>query len=290
MPMANSTNARSPSGSDLTDEEPDDGSQELEAKVERKHWWEKTVEYWFVRHVMPEVSDAFPMAHHPEASFGDLLLRDGRKFRLIEFKATRAGFGLEKLKYPALLQRKVGDAPPKPKPGTFEALLLEHHGRIAGHDKRTAHVFVFGMLESSGFVLKSRVYADRDAEKLPLRNQADVDGLGSMTGDEMYAYMMELDKARGGRVGSGSFVLVGLEGGQSLLLTAQEFGSGFRLGLDAKAAKAAKAAKDATAALKEAEDLAATKVVANLMKARMKATSPNTAASKTPPGGSHSNK
>ena len=79
-------------------------SPELAEKLGTKNWWEKTVEYWFVRRVMPEVADAFPMAGHEEKSFGDLLLADNNEFRLIEFKAREDGIDDEKWKFEHLFE------------------------------------------------------------------------------------------------------------------------------------------------------------------------------------------
>lgn len=62
-------------------------------------WWEKTVEYHFVRRILPELMTAIPLAGPVETFLGDLIDGDSAAFRLIEFKRDRRSLNTELAKY-----------------------------------------------------------------------------------------------------------------------------------------------------------------------------------------------
>ena len=105
--------------------------------------------------------------------------------------------------------------------GEFTALLAVHHPSIS-EEPQKAHIFVFGAIEGREFLLKRCTYASLGEEGV-LRRQTDMDDVPSLSEEEMYAYLLKLNKARKGRVGSGSIVLAGVQGGAYLMVTAREY-------------------------------------------------------------------
>lgn len=59
----------------------------LDTQTAGLRWWEKTIEYMFVRDVLPKSSLAVPLAGPAEAALGDMIFADSTQCRLIEFKA-----------------------------------------------------------------------------------------------------------------------------------------------------------------------------------------------------------
>jgi hypothetical protein len=63
-------------------------------------WWEKTVEYIFVKQFLPTTSLFSPLGGNAEKFFGDLFdLNPERKARLIEFKREKSSIADEVIKY-----------------------------------------------------------------------------------------------------------------------------------------------------------------------------------------------
>ncbi len=61
-------------------------------------WWEKTVEYFFIRKYVPEEAILSPLDGKQEAA-GDSILGNDEKWLLIEFKVDNAALASEKSKY-----------------------------------------------------------------------------------------------------------------------------------------------------------------------------------------------
>ncbi len=158
-------------------------------------WWEKTVEYAFVRNILPSAADAFPLAGDVEKSFGDLLIQDGTRCRLIEFKRNKAAIQREKEKFPAFASDAADE---NVKPGRFFDLFkkaFQGFERLGGSD---AHFFVYGHPKENTFQLRAQRYAsDPAGDFVNLTCEGCLKDLGSTTAEEMQAYLRKLDEVRG---------------------------------------------------------------------------------------------
>ncbi len=74
-------------------------------------WWEKTVEYFFIRKYVPEEAILSPLDGKQEAA-GDSILGNDEKWLLIEFKVDHAALASEKSKYISYetTKRKLADS------------------------------------------------------------------------------------------------------------------------------------------------------------------------------------
>lgn len=191
-------------------------------KNKESMWWEKTVEYAFIRNVLPELSNAFPLDGNAEKAFGDLLVSDGTEFRLIEFKARKGNIQDEKGKW-GFTEENYPDNDEYRKP--FHELLCWHHGdNITKYPGHIAHWLIYGSPVDLGFTLKAQGYCSESANETPLENREHLRGLTTVKHDEMLAYLNLLEELRGS-AGSGdsSLVIVGVAGGATLALTIEAF-------------------------------------------------------------------
>ncbi len=180
------------------------------------HWWEKTVEYAFVRWMLPSSSSAIPLAGEVEAAIGDLLLKDPfARFRLIEFKAHQDDIQSEKRKFPKLRGAAF-------KGLRFQRALLEGHDPLVGHDGAAAHWLVFGAEIDKQFHLKAQRYCEEGAQVLRPGNLV----LHSVDLAVMVDYLDQLTAARKREEaagGSGSLVCCAVADGSVVPLSVNEF-------------------------------------------------------------------
>ncbi len=189
-------------------------------------WWEKTVEYAFVRDFMPLAHEAFPLDGNAEKAFGDLITKGSEGFRLIEFKATSRDIASEKEKYPSFQN------PPPDVKDNFHSLLAACEPRIVKHEGRVAHWLIYGqpIAGARGFGLEARAYTGVGGPVVPLARLADLQQLITVSHDKLLKYLAELERARGSSVGKGTatgtrLMIVGVKGGRMLALTVEEFRS-----------------------------------------------------------------
>ncbi|WP_166225287.1 hypothetical protein [Pseudomonas atagonensis] len=177
-------------------------------------WWEKTVEYFFVRKILPLDALAAPLAGDAEKFFGDLMneSKDGRA-RLIEFKREKANIKDEVLKYYAKGAVPAGQ--------TFhKAWLAAISNNICPGS--LGHWFVYGHVEkdTSDLVLEGRQYGPEKTKPILIQND---DQLGYVQPKALFDYMKRLMvmRSRGGGW-EGAMVVATLDG-QSVAMDAREF-------------------------------------------------------------------
>jgi hypothetical protein len=181
---------------------------------ERPMWWEKTVEYAFVRRILPATSCAAPLAGNAEKFFGDLMNLEGDgKARLIEFKREESNISDEVLKYYA-----KGKAKGKEFHSTWLRVVKSEDCLGA-----KGHWFVYGKLnerESSELDLWGKQYGPATAVPLELKTDAQ---LGYVPAHELHHYMQLLGK---GRIRGGdwmSSMVVAMFNGRNTVMTPQQF-------------------------------------------------------------------
>ncbi|MYN15078.1 hypothetical protein GSY71_18250 [Pusillimonas sp. TS35] len=182
-------------------------------------WWEKTVEYAFVRNILPRISFAFPLDGNAEKAFGDLLLSDGTQFRLIEFKAQKNSIQDERKKWGFTSENY-----PTEYKAPFQALLKKYHPEITNYEGHHAHWLIYGSASDGTFKLKAQGYcAESDTEK-PLETRENLDQLTTVKRGEMLHYLDFLEKTRGSAdSGNSSLAIIGVAGGSILSLTVEAF-------------------------------------------------------------------
>lgn len=167
-------------------------------------WWEKTVEYAFVRACQRDWL-AVPLDGDPERA-GDALFGDGTVWLIVEFKKDREAIGAEAKKYKdfdnAARQLKERDA---------------------------HHLIVYGVAASGPLEIRGTTYFSQKTVEL------DKIHLRGATFPEFKCYLDRLlalkKKATGSDSGSenfGSIVGVSKRDGRAVCLTLDEFNRGFR--------------------------------------------------------------
>lgn len=121
------------------------------------NWWEKTVEYAFVRKHMSELASAVPLDGNPEQWWGDLITEEGGEFNLIEFKRDFDAIDDEVDKYSSL----------KP-----SADIGRNHARLVRQQRPSllvmegalAHILVLGVEDEETLTMKLKLgwYWDAD--------------------------------------------------------------------------------------------------------------------------------
>lgn len=175
-------------------------------------WWEKTVEYAFVRHVMGD-SVACPMAGKPEKWLGDLVEKIEDKFRLIEFKRITDASSEDKKYGGRNYIDACSDLPNK---------------------NQAAHWLVFGAMDGGELTLQYRRYLDGSDKNQLLTNS---ENMSTMNFADFIVYIDALMRLRGQEEGgaSGGLVMVGVEGSKMTVLDLSEL-SRFRLQLEKRLA------------------------------------------------------
>jgi hypothetical protein len=225
----------------------DKTSQDENASTAR--WWEKTVEYAFIRRFMTADEDAYPMAGKPEKAFGDLLLGVNDDFSLIEFKARDTDIKYEKMKFNEYVtlanlererqglgsqvkQHKPSDLATLKKPsegtdaedfdGDFYELLAQYCKPLIDHEGSAAHWLVYGNGVEDTFELVQRPYLKAGPE-VNLTDAGDASSLTKVKKAVMLKYLDELTRMRDQSSAGGIIVMVGVSGGGSQALTVEEF-------------------------------------------------------------------
>ncbi|MGH1601247.1 hypothetical protein [Campylobacter majalis] len=146
-------------------------------------WWEKTVEYYFVRNYLSD-ADIAPFDGDVE-KLGDALVNNNAKSVLIEFKRNYSDLKTDRQKYKS-----------------YENALenMENEGFVDNN----FHIFIFGKLDENGkFALSGRKYwlESTDSFDLPCdfndyvsKNGADI--------DQFNKYIKILFRLKGGENGS----------------------------------------------------------------------------------------
>lgn len=149
-------------------------------------WWEKTIEYMFVRDVLPESSLAVPLAGPVEAALGDMVFADSTQCRLIEFKAHQDGIQREKRKFPKLRAEEFDGM-------AFQLALLNNHDELVFHAGARAHWFVFGEQAGSALVLRAQKYSEEGVCQVLRKGVLPLEGVSPSV---MADYMLHLAAAR----------------------------------------------------------------------------------------------
>lgn len=173
-------------------------------------WWEKTVEYYFIRKYVPEEVILSPLAGKHEAG-GDLVTGDQDKWLLIEFKVNKSALKTEESKYK-----------------TYE--LTKVH--LMGSDSH--HFLVFGSMDTGYFDVRASTYFSK--KELP--DVEDIFNFGKPQ-SEFIDYLKEVIKAKkvtetGDGSSSGGFSLVAAVNGKNKVtkcMTLKEFGLEYSLNL-----------------------------------------------------------
>lgn len=166
-------------------------------------WWEKTIEYMFVRQIMGDNTLAAPLDGKPEKWLGDLVEQVEDKFRLIEFKRT-TNASSENGKY-----------------GEKHNDYISACNGISNKES-AAHWLVFGEEVNGQLKLKYRQYF-QNSDKDSLLTQSGL--LSAMEFNAFKSYIEKLMGLRGWNEGisSGGLVLAGVGENQVTALSLEEF-------------------------------------------------------------------
>jgi|GEM_PF-3554685 len=203
-----------------------DSTPSVGGKPQEYFWWEKTVEYCFVRSILPDLAFAAPLAGTVEKVLGDLLTQDVNGLRLIEFKRTAGDIMHEKDKYPDLAALT----------GSFTSLLKEHHPNLHEHDAGSAHWFVYGRGPRAGTPAGLQLEAvryggDGGSKSVSLDSKKSFEGLPTVplkVFSEYFNLLLEArlgpveERGRGGRSGRG-LVLATTNSGAIVPIAMDEF-------------------------------------------------------------------
>jgi hypothetical protein len=147
-------------------------------------WWEKTVEYYFIRKYIPEDMILSPLDGEQEKA-GDALLSANEKWVILEFKKDFNSLDSEKKKYKDYDMAKT------------ELSLIDSH-----------HFLIYGQIDNNNFSLEGNTYFSRES----VSNINDIFEAGKEK-EEFISYLEKLiehkskiSESSGGSVGSYSFV------------------------------------------------------------------------------------
>lgn len=180
-------------------------------------WWEKTVEYLFVRTILPEVALAMPLAGQVEALLGDLLDGNIAAFRLIEFKRDSSTLQSELVKYKpdeAARRQYFADYLRLKSPGLLEMPGASGHWLVyaeldpaTGADLRLLARRYGAMRTDPGFLVKQ----DADLPRVPAA--------------DLWNYMARLVllRSKAGMLGSSGGLVVASTGNRVVAQTPIEF-------------------------------------------------------------------
>ena len=172
-------------------------------------WWEKTVEYTFVRHILTDNSIAAPLDGDPEKWLGDLIERVGDQFRLIEFKRYVDTIKKEGKKY--------GEK-------TYPSYLQSCDGLIQQNlEGAKSHWLVYGVQEGNEVKLKYRNYLQEEADGSD-KSLTKSEDLTTVKHTFFVEYIKELMALRGGGEGGLSgLVLAGVGKDKTAAMNLTEF-------------------------------------------------------------------
>ena len=147
-------------------------------------WWEKTVEYYFIRKFIPEDMIISPLDGEQEKA-GDALLSNNDKWIIIEFKKDFKSLSSEKKKYK-----------------NYEAALTD----LSPYDSH--HFLIYGQVHNEEFGLRGKSYFSNK----PISNISEIFESGKSKAEfilylkKLIEYKAKSDESSGGSVGSFSFV------------------------------------------------------------------------------------
>ena len=173
-------------------------------------WWEKTVEYSFVRKILADNAVACPLAGQSEKWTGDLIEQINDRFRLIEFKRNVNSIKDEDKKY--------GD-------GQTDYLTI---CKDISDCKNAAHWLVFGETIGEGkcatMKLKYRQYHSSPILQAQYNDLNQSSQLGDMVFSNFLKYIDELMKLRGNTEGgAGGLVMAWVGNDQTTVMDLTEF-------------------------------------------------------------------
>ena len=148
-------------------------------------WWEKTIEYSFVRNIIPKLSSAFPLDGDLETAFGDLLLKEGTNIRIIEFKSTKEQIQTEKKKW-GFTKEKCPNYYLQPFEETLQACWSE---TVKNLPARKAHWLIYGEPTESGFSLTAKDYWHESQETYSLEKSEHLEKLNTAKTEDMLNYL-----------------------------------------------------------------------------------------------------
>lgn len=166
-------------------------------------WWEKTVEYYFIKKYIPDEMILSPLDGNQEKA-GDAFLSSNEKWVILEFKKDRPSLSSEKKKYTNYDDAKNALSP-----------------------NDTHHFLIYGQISRGKFCLAGETYFSGST----VSNIKEIFEAGKDK-DEFIAYLETLiqyktkvDEASGGAVGSYSFVAgIGAENKITSCMNLYEFG------------------------------------------------------------------
>jgi len=169
-------------------------------------WWEKTVEYAFVRHIMSDHANASPLDGKPEKWLGDLIESKQGNFRLIEFKREVDSIKSENKKY-----------------ANKEKCYLDSCQDITNREK-AAHWLVFGEAYASADTRKQLKLKYRHYHKTEDADLTSSNDLSYMKYESFMPYIKELMELRGedGTAQGGGLVMASVKENQVSVLDLSE--------------------------------------------------------------------
>ena len=168
-------------------------------------WWEKTVEYTFVRHILTDNSIAAPLAGKKvEKWLGDLIEQIEDEFRLIEFKRDKESIKNEDEKY-------------------GKKRYLEACKNLIELDGAKSHWLIYGEAVDNKLKLKYRNYLQEETQNSDFILNQSTD-LASLKFSIFVEYVDALMQLRGNKEGGLSgLVLAGVGNNQTTVMDLTEF-------------------------------------------------------------------
>jgi hypothetical protein len=184
--------------------------------VEAYRWWEKTVEYAFVRGILPDISKAYPLAGLPERYLSDLLESNEGFYRLIEFKRDEQSINHELRKY-------ARGAEERERYKHYSTCIQAKAPNLLSMPGAKGHWLVLGVQGSAGMELAGLQYGALPGKR-PFHVAQSTD-LHSVSICEFTDYLLELIKLRSAvDTSSGrALVVAALEGQATVALRLDEF-------------------------------------------------------------------
>lgn len=185
-------------------------------------WWEKTVEYSYVRNIITGDEALSPLDGNAEKAFGDLIQKSNHLFKLIEFKKSKLEFKSELEKYE---KHKVSRDSCKSVAAWFEKNCPD----LPKMKGATAHWLVYGDLFEKQLVVRACPYHFTDTKP----NEIDPRNTSGTSIENFKEYLSALNEIRGkDSVGSGSLVLASVGETTVATMTIGEFSNNFSLNLE----------------------------------------------------------
>ncbi len=145
-------------------------------------WWEKTVEYYFVKNHL-DINNIAPLDGNTESSIGDAVINNNDNFIIIEFKRDKQSLDSEKSKF---------------EEGKYEQAKKEFEGQD------NHHLLIYGLMKNGSFELNCKTYFSRKCK--------DIDKIMENTIDRKYfkKYIGDLRKFKKSTGSTSGGVVIGI--------------------------------------------------------------------------------